>query len=419
MNAEYAILFFGETLPGHDPVQARARLQALLHCDPDLMDEVFSGQQVTLRRGLAPEKALRYQYRLEEMGLHVVIDPPPPPGVQYRPGGSTAELTQLPSPSMAPVEEMTCPNCGERQPRRVLCRNCAVDMPRALAARLAGASEDARNTSPPPSATWVRVADNGRSSAVLGLGFLDFGGRLGRRAYAMSALGCTILALFVALMSLHFRSLALLAAGWVPLAVYGLRLMVVRCHDLGWSGWWSVLGLTPYVGAVFIVALALVPGEPTDNDWGVIARPPSMPAFFSTMVLLGVVSLPLITHVVRDFPQLRTLSKPAETEINVGGERALFMTLYDPKRDDIVIYSLSHCDECVNKRRLMDNLGVRYREYLIDLDSAAEGRLDERLRKLGLHGGMVSMPVFEVNGSLLPNNPSLADIARHLRRTQG
>jgi hypothetical protein len=37
--------------------------------------------------------------------------------------------------STAGLEEVACPRCGERQPRRTLCRACALDIPRFLAAQ--------------------------------------------------------------------------------------------------------------------------------------------------------------------------------------------------------------------------------------------------------------------------------------------
>ena len=59
-------------------------------------------------------------------------------------------------------------------------------------------------------------------------------------------------------------------------------------------------------------------------------------------------------------------------------------------------------------------MGVRYSEYVIDQDTAAEARLNDRLQRAGLGNGAIGTPIIEVNGTLLPNNPGFGEIGRHL-----
>jgi glutaredoxin len=96
---------------------------------------------------------------------------------------------------------------------------------------------------------------------------------------------------------------------------------------------------------------------------------------------------------------------------------AAFMARYDAGRDRILMYSLSTCGYCAEKRRLFDRMGVRHTEYTIDEDQAAEDRLSSRLRESGMPINAVGTPIIEVNGTLLPNNPDLDEIATHLTRT--
>jgi hypothetical protein len=42
------------------------------------MDSVFSGQRVSLRKGLGADDALHYQQRLAAIGLRTAIEPPLP-----------------------------------------------------------------------------------------------------------------------------------------------------------------------------------------------------------------------------------------------------------------------------------------------------------------------------------------------------
>jgi uncharacterized membrane protein YhaH (DUF805 family) len=52
-----------------------------------------------------------------------------------------------------------------------------------------------------------------------------------------------------------------------------MALAVKRCHDLGKSGWWSLLQLIPYVGLGMSAYLMFVQGVNELNEWG----PPAVP----------------------------------------------------------------------------------------------------------------------------------------------
>jgi len=65
----------------------------------------------------------------------------------------------------------------------------------------------------------------------------------------------------------------LLAAGFgIPLLIWAYAVQVRRCHDLGWSGWFLLIELIPYVGwlaaLVFFFAFAFVDGQPGPNRFG-------------------------------------------------------------------------------------------------------------------------------------------------------
>ena len=49
----------------------------------------------------------------------------------------------------------------------------------------------------------------------------------------------------------------------------GVSVMVRRCHDLGWSGWWTLATFVPYLGVLALVIVGgFVPGAPTANRYG-------------------------------------------------------------------------------------------------------------------------------------------------------
>jgi uncharacterized membrane protein YhaH (DUF805 family) len=108
--------------------------------------------------------------------------------------------------------------------------------------------------------------------------------RLGRdfsgRSHRLGFLGNQAVVVLVAIL-LTVLSLSLIEFGLTPLIIgilcvlIGIPLILVtlasaarRLHDLGRSGWWSLLALVPGIGLIFIVALALMPGQNDENRFG-------------------------------------------------------------------------------------------------------------------------------------------------------
>lgn len=70
--------------------------------------------------------------------------------------------------------------------------------------------------------------------------------------------------------------LVVLAAAFAIASLYvTLAPIIRRLHDMNRTGWWSLLGLVPYVNGIFVLFLILVPGTDGVNDYGVPARPPT------------------------------------------------------------------------------------------------------------------------------------------------
>lgn len=413
MPPVHSILFFGDVLPGHDAIACRRQLQALLKCPAETMDDVFSGRQVSLRKGLAANDALRYQQRLTALGLRVTIEPPLPqsiPAVALPEAPLTA--SPGPRPEVAPVDLINCPACGERQPRRTLCRACSIDMPRYTASQ---AQQRALDPEPGAASRPQGETDAGRPLAESGIFGLDFRGRFGRRNFLLSGL-LTLggsFALAVVALTLGIPGLLIGGLGLLVLAIYGTRSTVFRFHDLGLSGWWAPLTWIPYVGAGAALFLLVLPGQKGGNAWGEPARPASGLGLLGGMALTGALAFFAFGVIGNQMPTLAALPDMGGT-----GEsgKAAFSAHYDAGRDQIVMYSLSTCGFCAEKRRQFDSMGVRYIEYMIDQDPTAEARLNDRLHRAGLGGGAIGTPIIEVNGTMLPNNPGLGEIGRHLSR---
>jgi uncharacterized membrane protein YhaH (DUF805 family) len=87
------------------------------------------------------------------------------------------------------------------------------------------------------------------------------------------------------------RTWALMFFGFVIIVV-ALSVIVRRFHDLGWRGWWAagfvpLSRLSPKLGLVLLLALALIPGRAAENKFGL--PQPSLRQFFAArkVVALG------------------------------------------------------------------------------------------------------------------------------------
>lgn len=431
MDSTHSILFHGEILAGHPPELVHRRLQALLKCPDDTLNAIFSGQEVTLRRGLPSTEAERYQRHLTGMGMRVEVQPPLPTAETAR-DDARVDAAETPAAALA-AEEMTCPQCGEKQPRRNLCRVCSVDMPRLLAAQQANAEEARRqreqeqqerlpaprNTRRPPGIDVHADTDAKETSRDSRLFSLDCGGRMGRGTFALAG-GLSWMA-FALTGYFTLRNASFLLAGGLLLVLvaYSMRLTILRLHDLGRSGWWVLLQFLPYLNALSSLALLFAPGQKDTNAWG--AKPRSHGIFGAIVGVLAtigaVVVIGMSAATLDDLPSVKSLITAHENDDDDGNTAAdaAFMARYDARRDRIEMFSLSTCGYCAEKRRLFERMGVRYTEYIIDTDPAAEARLEQRLRSAGLSSSdALGTPIIDVNGTFLPNNPDLEEIARHL-----
>ncbi len=191
--------------------------------------------------------------------------------------------------------DITCPNCGEKQPQRAICRSCGSDIAMAIAhkretetaqrlQRLADAR--ARHGLAP-------VEDHAAPDAPSAWG-LGFSGRLARLPYvaAMCWVALAVNLLFVfAIPNPGVFKLYTLIMGTLLLAVFATRLSILRAHDFNGSGLWAILLWIPYLGAAAALALALLPGPPEDNDQG--GRPRAGNALFTGLAVV-LMSLTLV-----------------------------------------------------------------------------------------------------------------------------
>ncbi len=327
MDAQVQLVFFGEVLEGFHLDDVKRRVGQLLKLDEARVAQMFSGVRTVLKRAVAQDDAQRYASVLAKAGARIHIEPngakPATPAPVAKPAGAasglgfptisaeplaapapasprpqpavpaatpkptalrTLELEPIAAPAApaAPTDdEITCPTCGDRQSKRILCRKCATDMPMGIAARVAAEQEARQAKNDEYLARRAAQAGRASSPRVSSPGTFGFSmaGRMGRMKYAISHVWMlTVLYLLVVLVLARPDSIGrvLFAGLGILLVTYmSARLSVLRCHDCDKTGWWAMLTFVPSVNAIFGLVLSFAPGTNGDNEYGEQPEPSS------------------------------------------------------------------------------------------------------------------------------------------------
>ncbi len=78
--------------------------------------------------------------------------------------------------------------------------------------------------------------------------------------------------------------------------------------------------------------------------------------------------------------------------------------------DPVILYSLTECPYCRQKQAALKAAGIPFVEYFVDQDARRMREMSNKLRRAGYTEGGYGMPIVDVNGTILPNNPPLEDI---------
>lgn len=142
------LVFDGQVLDGFDVATVKRCPGEHLRLDAARLNHLFSGQRVVIRRSIERELGLRHVQQFARLGAQLQIEDveatnapaaaPPPPRTNAVP----ALLSQADGLSLVPLAgettpaqpSITCPTCGEVQPRAVFCRSCVTNMPMGIAA---------------------------------------------------------------------------------------------------------------------------------------------------------------------------------------------------------------------------------------------------------------------------------------------
>ncbi|MDQ8022508.1 MAG: DUF805 domain-containing protein [Moraxellaceae bacterium] len=451
MSDTVSIHFKGELLPGHSLDTVKEKAIALFRLTPENCNAFFSGREVILRKGLPTAELARYLERLHAAGLRVEIVPDASPATPATVTAAAAaplaaaSVTAAPAPAnvaastpaepalslttapeAATVETVTCPRCQEVQPKRTLCRSCALDIPAFLQAQTRQ-QEEARAAATAAREDARRPAGRESYDDEVSLASMSFQGRVGRRTYLVASVLTTALFAGFGLWMLKTGISMPLFITFLLITilnlVWGFRMAALRFHDIGVTGWASLTLLLPYVGAVIWLVLLVWPGNKDGNDYGERSRPVN-PLGVLGSVLVATILVAMLFSQFKAMGADGLMALMEDTPFTESDDAAVFtdeldaLDGFDVSKDKLVMYSLSTCPYCAEKRQQFRAAGVRFTEYFIDTDERASQEFTDRLRAHGVPSGSIGLPTIEINGVLLPNNPSLSKIGQHIRRAR-
>jgi uncharacterized membrane protein YhaH (DUF805 family) len=103
--------------------------------------------------------------------------------------------------------------------------------------------------------------------------YADFSGRARRSEYWYWALFAFIVGVVADIVDVSVGSYpAIVVLVDLALLLPSLAVGVRRLHDTGRSGWWLLLLLIPFVGAIVLIVFYVQDTQPTANQWGPPAK---------------------------------------------------------------------------------------------------------------------------------------------------
>ncbi|NHM32312.1 DUF805 domain-containing protein [Neobacillus terrae] len=99
--------------------------------------------------------------------------------------------------------------------------------------------------------------------------YVGFQGRARRKEYWMFYLFNAIISLILYIVQ-SVADLSSLLTTLYSIAVFlpSLAVTVRRLHDTGRSGWWILIGLVPFAGAIVLLVFACLDSYPNENQYG-------------------------------------------------------------------------------------------------------------------------------------------------------
>jgi glutaredoxin len=89
---------------------------------------------------------------------------------------------------------------------------------------------------------------------------------------------------------------------------------------------------------------------------------------------------------------------------------------YETSKVRVTMYSLTTCPYCKAMHRELTARNIPFVEYFIDAEPGRQRELTSKLEHAGFRPGAIGTPILEVNGVMLPNNPSIRTVLKQLQQ---
>lgn len=268
MSEKYNLVFSGVILPGFDESSVKDKVSKVLKLPESQKGAFFSGQEITLKKDLSLDEALRLKSQLEQLGLMITM-------MSSAMANMYLSLEKSQSEKAEAVKRAEEPNLAAEQRRQA-----ARDEYEAMMAQQA--EDEAVEVDKPPAIFSLSLA-----------------GRYGRLNYLNAGLLSFVVVFVIVLiwMSLMINpnvnnvdqaaeSSMILAIVGLLYSLVSLRFGILRLHDLNLSGWYLLLTFVPFIGGLFSLYLLFAPGNEDSNDYGYPPREGSKLGLFGIIFVI-------------------------------------------------------------------------------------------------------------------------------------
>ncbi len=212
---------------------------------------------------------------------------------------------------------------------------------------------------------------NADEVGIFGFGF---SGRIGRVNYWIGGFPVLAIAAFSLWLALKSGVWAIGLIGGLMTLFMALRLTALRCHDINWSGWFTLIMCVPYVSFVFGLILGFMPGTRGDNNHGSPDRIVGIPAALGMLVACGV-SIALVMSQAETAVQHYLMSSAGSGASKQKSGRVLTVA-----EADVEMFTTSDCGVCHMAKAYMNKRGITYAEKDVEQN-------EDYLREFYARGG--------------------------------
>ncbi len=277
MDTTWKIVFKGELLSGFELPAVMDEMSKIMKLTDEQARKLFSGREITLKKGLSQSDGERYTHSFEKRGLKVSLLSEQA-ALEASFGGLSLEpVAEKPKANPKPAPEQAYSNSNGLSFAGAQTNaggsgfgnnNNASHQADSQARPQTDANFNQSYYDTPDSQDGeVDFADQ----VVEAPGFFEFSGdgRYGRLNYANATAAWFGTYLAAILLTMIIGPFALLL--FIAIIIWSFRYMVLRLHDLDWSGWWCLLAFVPVANLVLGLLLWFMPGTNGGNSYG----PPS------------------------------------------------------------------------------------------------------------------------------------------------